>query len=220
VYSTCCGSLMGYKMRRQPLCDGPLPVGLRPRVISGRTSFSYPHRMSGGKITLSCEIIHDLWVERELRTAAAEPTFLLVAWAFVPAWSLWQAFGPQNIEEGLAFPPLATVASPILLLSLLTALVASTMSLLSQIFLPGTIRDTPPDERAVRKVWQTSRTKTRLVYLLQMASCVLYQATVACTWVLDHSFSMFDLAPLVYMFAVTGIMWSTLVLAPYDNASV
>jgi len=197
------------------------------------------------RIVIVCSegMVHDLWVERELRTAAAEPTFvsrdggcpesvpapisipvqLLIAWVFVPAWSLWQAFGQQgieNIEEGLAFPPLATVSSPILLLSLLTALVASTMSLLSKIFLPETIRNTPPDERAVRKVQQTSRTKARIAYLLQMASCVLYQATVACTWVLDRSFSIFDLAPLVYMFAVTGIMWSTLVLTPYHNASV
>ena len=187
--------------------------------------------------------MHDLWIERELRTAAAEPTFvsrdggcpefvlapilipaqLLIAWVFVPAWSLWQAFGPhqvENIEEGLVLLPLATVASPIHLLSLLTALVASTMSLLSQVFLPRTIRNTPPDERAVRNVQQTSRTKTRLVYILQMVSCVLYQAIVACTWVLDHSFSMFDLAPLVYMFAVTGIMWSTLVLTPYHIAFV
>jgi hypothetical protein len=187
--------------------------------------------------------MHNLWVEKELRIAAAEPTFvsrdggcpqsvpalmhiltqLLIAWVAVPVWSLWQAFGPQeakNIEEGLAFPPLTVVASPIFLLSLLTALVASTMSLLSQIFLPRTIRSTPPDERAVRKVQQTSRTKTKLVYLLQMTSCVFYQSIIACTWVLDHSFSIFDLAPLVYMFAVTGIMWSTLVLTPYHNASV
>lgn len=187
--------------------------------------------------------MHDLWVERELRIAAAEPTFvsrdggcprsvpalifipaqLLIVWVFVPAWSLWQVFGPQgakNVEEGLVFPPLATAASPIFLLSLLTALVASTMSLLSQIFLPWTIRNTPSSERAERKVQQTSRTKTRIVYLLQMTSCVLYQAVVACTWVLDRSFSISDLAPLVYMFAVTGIMWSTLVLIPYHNASV
>ena len=183
---------------------------------------------------------HDLWVERELRITAAEPTSvsqrkghppyataliplvqLLIAWALVPAWSLWQAFGPEkakNIEEGLVFPPLATIASPVLLFSLLAALVASTMSLISQIFHPTTIRNTPPDERAVREVQQTSRTKTRVVYLLQMTSCVSYQAVVACTWVLGHSFSVFDLAPLVYMLAVTGIIWPTLVWTPYHNS--
>ena len=151
------------------------------------------------------------------------PAQLLIAWILVPAWSLWQVFGPQkikNIEEGLVFPPLATVAFPILLFSLLTALVASSMSLLSQMFLPSVIRNTPPDERAVWQVQQTSRTKTRVVYLLQMMSCVLYQAVVACTWVLDHSYSTFDLSPAVYMFAVTGIMWSTLVSTPHHNSSL
>lgn len=183
--------------------------------------------------------MHDLWVERELRIVAIEPTFvsrgmdrpqcvlipvqLLIAWVFVPAWSLWQVFGSQkikNIEEGLVFPPLATVAFPILLFSMLTAFVASTMSLLSQIFLPSVIRSTPPDERAVWQVQQASRTKTRVVYLLQMTSCVFYQVVVACAWVLGNSFSTFDLSPVVYMFAVTGIMWSTLVSTPYHNASV
>lgn len=149
------------------------------------------------------------------------PVQLLIAWSLVPAWSLWQMFGPQrikNIEEGLVSQPLATVASPILLLSLLSALVASNISLLSQIFLPSTIRNTPPDEWEAWQVQQLSRTKARLVYLLQMMSCVLYQAVVGYTWVLDKSFSAFDLAPVVYMFVVTGIMWSSLVSTSYCNA--
>jgi hypothetical protein len=150
-------------------------------------------------------------------------TQLLIAWVCVPAWSLWQVFGPQrikNIEEGLVFPPLTTVVSPILLFSLLTAFVASVMSALSQIILPRAIRNTPPDEPAKWKLQQTVRTKTRVVYLLQMTSCVLYQAVVSCTWVMDRSFSTFDLVPLVYMFAVTGIMWSTLILSSYHHASM
>jgi len=187
------------------------------------------------------EIMHDLWVERELRITAVEPTFvsqeegspwgtselmlstpiqLLIAWACVPAWSLWQAFGPQkvkNIEEGLVFPPLTTFASPIILLSLLTAFVASAISALSQIFLPATIRNTPPNEPAKQRIQQTMRTKTRVAYILQMTSCVLYQAVVSCSWVLDRSFSTLDLAPLVYMFAVTGLMWTTLILSPYHS---
>jgi hypothetical protein len=110
-------------------------------------------------------------------------TQLLIAWVCVPAWSLWQVFGPQrikNIEEGLVFPPLTTVVSPILLFSLLTAFVASVMSALSQIILPRAIRHTPPDEPAKWETQQTVRTKTRVVYLLQMTSCVLYQAVVSC----------------------------------------
>lgn len=142
------------------------------------------------------------------------PAQLLLAWVCVPAWSLWQAFGPENVKnvkEGLVFPPLATVASPILLFSLLTALSASTMSVLSQLFLPAAIRNTPPEELVKLRFQRTLRTRTRVVYLLQMTSCVLYQAVVSCTWILDRSFSTLDLAPLVYMFAVTGIMWSTLI---------
>jgi len=214
----------GYKVWRRPLCNSPLPVVLRSVVMGSKRPFPYPHGTSGNeKILLSCgdEIVHDLWVERELRIAAAEPTSLLIAWALVPAWSLWEAFGAEkarDTEEGFVFPPLATVASPVLLFSLLAALVASAMSLLSQIFLPATIRNTPPDEGAVRKVQQTSRTKIRVVYLLQMTSCVLYQAVIACTWVLGHSFSTLDLAPLVYMFAVTGIIWPTLAWTPYRNS--
>ncbi|KAF9653843.1 hypothetical protein BDM02DRAFT_3182289 [Thelephora ganbajun] len=115
--------------------------------MNARTLHPYPLGMLG-EISLSYEgIVHGLWVERELRITATEPTFLLIAWVFVPAWSLWQAFGPQkvkNIEEGLVFPPFTTVAAPVLLLSLLTAFVASTMSVLSQLFLPATIRNTPP----------------------------------------------------------------------------
>ena len=187
--------------------------------------------------------MHDLWVERELRIAAVEPMFvsryrdplqgtstpmlafvqLLVAWACVPAWSLWQAFGPQsvkNMEEGLVFPPLTTFASPIVLLSLLTAFVASSISVLSQTLLPGAIRNTPPNELAKQEIQQAMRTKTRVTYVLQMISCVLYQAVVSCSWVLDHSFSVLDLAPLVYMFAVTGIMWSTLILSPHHTSSI
>jgi hypothetical protein len=64
---------------------------------------------------------------------------------------------------------------------------------------------------------RSRETVTRVVYLLQMTSCVLYQAVVACTWVLGHSFSTLDLAPLVYMFAVTGIIWPTLAWTPYRN---
>jgi len=167
--------------------------------------------------------MHDLWVERELRIVAAEPTFLLIAWVFVPALSLWQAFGPQkakNIEEGLVFPPLTVLASPILVFSLLAAVIASTISILSRLFFPATLRNTPMDERAVWKIQWTARTKTRIVYLLQMTSCVLYQAVVACTWILDHSFSTFDLAPLIYMFAVTGIMWPSLTLSPCHDAYI
>ena len=145
---------------------------------------------------------------------------LLIAWACVPAWSLWQAFGPhsvKNMEEGLLFPPLTVLASPILVLSFLAAFVASGMSVISQIFLPATIRSTPPNESAKRIIQQSTRTRTRVTYVLQMTSCVLYQAVVSCSWVLDRSLSMLDLAPLVYMFVMTGIMWSTLILSPYHT---
>ena len=94
------------------------------------------------------------------------------------------------------------------------------MSILFQVSLPATIRNTPPDELAKRKHQRTLRTRTGVVYLLQ-TTCVMYQAVVSCTWiVLDRSFSTFDLAPLVYMFAVTRIIWSTLILSPYNDASV
>ena len=91
------------------------------------------------------------------------------------------------------------------------------MSALSQIILPRAIRNTPPVEPAKWKIQQTVRTKTRVVHLLQMTSCVLYQAVVSCTWVMDRSFSAFDLVPLVYMFAVT---WSTLILSSYHHTSM
>ena len=62
--------------------------------------------------------ISDSLLERRLSprapALARTLTQLLIAWVCVPAWSLWQVFGPQgieNIEEGLVFLPLTTVVS-------------------------------------------------------------------------------------------------------------